>query len=69
MLLVGVFLDAIGHESGAEHATPEVAQRMFYGAFLGGSVLTLMATLLLRHYPVTRAYMAQIQSELARRSK
>ncbi len=59
MLLCGVYLDLIGHEEG--NVTPQVATYMMYGAFLGGTLLTFLACLVIVRYPIDRDYLAKLR--------
>ena len=63
-LICGVVLDLVA-EGGAGAQTVSVGRHLMLAAFAGGSVITLLAMLVLARYPVTRSYMAKIQAELA----
>jgi GPH family glycoside/pentoside/hexuronide:cation symporter len=63
-LLCGLSLDLMGFDSTREHQTRQVAQSMMLVAFVGGTVITLVAMICIARYPVNRAYMAGIKAGL-----
>lgn len=65
LILNGFCLDLIGFSPALQQQPPEVARRMLFAAFLGGSIITALAMFMISRYPVTRAYMEEIQAELA----
>lgn len=67
LFLCGLLLDAIGVDQDAEHQTPEVARRLLYTAFLGGTAITLLAMAMIARYPVNREYMESIKLSLDER--
>jgi GPH family glycoside/pentoside/hexuronide:cation symporter len=65
LLLCGIMLDMLGVKGDAGQQAPEVARNMVYAAFVGGTVITLLAAGVIMLYPVDKAYVAQIRSAMA----
>lgn len=64
MLAAGVVLDLIGFEAGAsEVQRPEVRVALPTAAFLLGPSISLAALLLIRRYPIDRAFLARLREK------
>jgi len=66
MLVIGVCLTVTGFVEGADVVqTPEVARRLFLLTFVAGPLISLIALVIMKLYPVTEKLLEDIRSEVA----
>ncbi len=65
LLLTGWAMDLAGIVSGAATQTPAAAHNIAVMTFLSGPVLVVLSFLILRKYPVDRAYLKNLEMSRA----
>ncbi len=65
LLLCGYCMSWIGYNPKAPQNAPEAVRNLMPMAFLGGTIVALIAVVSMIRYPVNRAYMAKIRTALA----
>lgn len=69
MLITGYILTGIGFVEGSENQTPEAINNLGIVTFASGSVIALIAALVVVKYPIDKLFMKKIKEALAARER